>query len=250
MTRISANPAPCGELEKRSADEERATAGSGAGRKPARSSRAPLTATERQQVREMALIDGLTNSEIGRRMGHDRGTIANVLKDADTAALREQLMSAQREQALQTLRSNTARMAGNWVNAADVAAGKGDHRPSRDLLLHTGVIQPVVADQGPRIAVQINLHGGPEPESLVMLSARGSADAGSGPFDSPIMPITAIGTEGHAAAGPPAFASEGGGGPRPKERTHTPSLPRPIGSRNFSDTKCLPSATDPDQGNS
>ena len=195
-----------------------------------------LTADERREIQEMALIEGLSQSEIARRTGRDRGTVSNVLKGDDTAALKQQLTSAGAEEARNTLRRSAARMAGNWVNAADVAAGKGDHRPSRDLLLHTGVIQPVVADQGPRIAVQINLHGGPEPVSLLQLNGTAAADS------APMNSRSIIGLN------PAAHASEGGGGPRPKERTHTPSLPRPIATQNFSSEKGLPSATDPGRG--
>lgn len=230
MNPNSASPAPCDELEKIPTGEDCGTAGSIAHRP----SRTPLNPTERHQVQEMALIQGLSNSEIGRRMGRDRGTIANVLKADDTAALREQLIGEQRAAALQTLRVNTARMATNWVNAADVASGKGDHRPSRDLLLHTGVIAPVIAERPTTVAVQVVLNGGPEPLSL----AGGVVE--TVPYDRPVAwQATAEPTAAPAANGSP-MPDDGGSRPTGRPSMRHQSL---VATQNFPNPKHSPSET-------
>ena len=228
---INADPAGSGGLGDFPQGEERGTAGPRGGAATDRPSRAPLTPAERHQVQEMALVDGLSNSEIARRLGRDRGTVANVLKGDDTAALRDQLASEQRTQALQTLRSKTALMAFHWINAAGVAAEKGDHKPARDLLLHTHVIDPVAVDKGPQVRVQINLHGGPEPLSLTGEVVE--ADATSAPYDRPVAWQIAGGTvAAHANAGDGGFGDL-------NERRGMPATA--LGSQNFSTQKCSPS---------
>jgi len=47
-----------------------------------------------------------------------------------------------------------------WGVAIDAAADKGDHRPAKDLLLHTGAIEPV-GDEGGATRVAIFV-GSPE----------------------------------------------------------------------------------------
>jgi hypothetical protein len=41
----------------------------------------------------------------------------------------------------------------HWIKAIPVAAAKGDHKPARDLLLHTGQIQPVQADHSAGVQI-------------------------------------------------------------------------------------------------
>ena len=47
--------------------------------------------------------------------------------------------------------------ADSWVDSVSIAARKGDHRPAKDLLLHTRVIEPVGDENGPRVVVQIGV---------------------------------------------------------------------------------------------
>ena len=143
----------------------------------------------------MALVQGLSQSEIARQLGRDRGTIASVLRAEDTQTLKARIEDGQADEALRVLRRNVAKVAGNWVEASLNAATRGDHRPARDLLLHTRVIDPVDGDRRSGPTVQIVLNGGSPPLEL-----------------SP-----AITVSGHVSSSPelPAAVepSEGAGGP-------------------------------------
>jgi len=135
-----------------------------------------LTADERKQIQCLALVDGETVSAIARTTGRDRETIANVLRADDSRALREQLAGQAADAAKLVLRGSAERVARKWVSAVDAAAEKGDHRPAKDLLLHTGVIQPL-RDQ-PAIAVQVVVGtvgnpAGPDPFEVDVTPVRG-----------------------------------------------------------------------------
>lgn len=112
-----------------------------------------LTPAERREVQELSLLQGLSNSEIARQTGRDRGTVSNVLRAEDSHALREQLATEAADAAVQILRGNSETAARKWVSAVSVAADKGDHRPAKDLLVAVGAI----SDQSelPRIAIII-----------------------------------------------------------------------------------------------
>ncbi len=43
-----------------------------------------------------------------------------------------------------------------WVDAVGIASAKGDHRPAKDLLLHSRVIEPL-AYEGGGVTVQIGI---------------------------------------------------------------------------------------------
>lgn len=176
-----------------------------------------LTPADRITIQEMHVIEQLSISEIARQLGRDRGTISNVVKADDTLAMRRQYEMDQTAEARRVLQRNAARVAGNWVAAAEKGAERGDHRPSKDLLLHTGVIEPLT-DQAPRVAVQINLNGGPEPASL--LAARGVVSVGG----------------------------DDGGLRQENERNGAP-LPGPIAPRNFCPEKGSPSVDGSSCGN-
>jgi transposase-like protein len=149
-------------------------------RKPGRGSQ--LTPDERQEIQQMALVQGLSQSEISRRTGRDRGTIANVISADDTQSLKAKLDAEMEERQVQEasriLRRNTAKVATDWIDASGVAATRGDHRPSRDLLLHTRVIDPIEDGGRSNTKIQIVLNGGPHPPEL-----------------SPITAVISIGTE-------------------------------------------------------
>src|SRR5687767_1847957 len=106
-----------------------------------------MTPEEKREIQHLALIDGCNQSEIARRTGRDRSTVAIVLRSDDTRKIAEQLESEQCEQARSLLRRNSLVAATKWVRAIDNAAEKGDHRPAKDLLLHTDVIQPIADDR-------------------------------------------------------------------------------------------------------
>ena len=129
-----------------------------------------LTPDERRDMQRLKLVDGESISEIARRTGRNRETVANVLRADDTKELAQQLETEAREGALRVLRASAETAARAWsTTAISQAAEKGDHRPARDLLLHTGVIQPIEKG-GPMIGVQVIVGSAERP-------------AGDDPFD-------------------------------------------------------------------
>ena len=116
-----------------------------------------LTPDERRQIQCLAFVDGLSISEIARQTGRDRGTLAGILKADDSQAFEKPLETEAKDAAVKILRGTAERAARSWGTAIGVAADKGDHRPAKDLLLHTGVIDPIPdgAVSGTRIAIII-----------------------------------------------------------------------------------------------
>ena len=100
-----------------------------------------LTPDQRTAIQQLALVDGCSQSEIARRTGRDRGTIAAVLKAEDSAVLATQLSGERREAALRVLLQGVEPAAQAWRRAAEIAADKGDHRAAKDLLLATDVVR-------------------------------------------------------------------------------------------------------------
>ena len=125
-------------------------------RRPGRG--AQLTAAERAEVQQLALVDGLSQAEIARRVNRDRGTVASVLAAEDTQHMRTALEDAARSGARAILTRHAEQAAQDWVSASAVARQRGDHRPARDLLLHSGAIEPIKDGRqrgGPQIAIVI-----------------------------------------------------------------------------------------------
>ena len=69
--------------------------------------------------------------------------VAGVLQGEDFERLRQEIELELRETARRKLKNHVWRAADGWINAIDTAAAKGDHKPAKDLLLHTGVIDPL-----------------------------------------------------------------------------------------------------------
>lgn len=122
-----------------------------------------LTPAERAEIQHLWLVEGLSRSEIARRVRRDRETVRNVLVAEDSRHLAEQLATDARDEVVLTLRRNASRAAQDWVEASAVAKSRGDHRPARDLLLHARAIDPIAGerDAAPRVAVIIGMPGHP-----------------------------------------------------------------------------------------
>lgn len=135
-----------------------------------------LTPDERRDVQRLRLVDGASISEIARRTGRNRETIANIVRSDDTRELAQQLESESREAALRVLRVNAEQAARAWATTAiKEAAAKGDHRPARDLLLHAKVISPLTDQQpiGVQVIVGTTQHpAGPDPFETITITPR------------------------------------------------------------------------------
>ncbi len=85
-----------------------------------------------------------------------------MLKGDDFAALKRQVDGDMIEAARHAISTHRVKAARAWTRAVDVAAEKGDHKPAKDLLIHTDVIKPIGETTGLRLIVKI---GGDPPGS-------------------------------------------------------------------------------------
>ncbi|MFN0314736.1 MAG: hypothetical protein ACKVQA_06850 [Burkholderiales bacterium] len=103
--------------------------------------------TQALQLIEL-IRDGKTVTEAGQLIGISRGT----------AFRRLQLVEDDTERGVvKLLNAKALDLTENWIDAARIAAEKGDHRPAKDALLHARAIEPI-ADSGAggtRIAIVI-----------------------------------------------------------------------------------------------
>ena len=102
--------------------------------------------------------DGRSLNAIGEILGMDHRTIAAVLS-------RQDLLIAD---ARNLLKANALGFAGDLVLASQEAAKRGKTEGIAAVLDRLGVTEPPKSQHQAQVAVQINLHGGPEPQSLVV----------------------------------------------------------------------------------
>lgn len=114
---------------------------------------AAVTPTEAQEIRLSHVVDGKSISAISRETGRTRETISNILKTPDTEALRQSVQEELHRLARTRLQSGVVRAADAWLESLDTAAEKGNHRPAKDLLESTGVIEPT--DAGVSVSVSM-----------------------------------------------------------------------------------------------
>ena len=148
-------------------------------RKPGRGSQ--VTPTERLEMQRLFLVDGLTKTAIAQKTGRTRETVGGVLAGADFDRLKTQIESEIFDEARRILKGNVVRAAKAWPRAIDTAAEKGNHKPAKDLLIHTGVIEPIGESgaQGALVLVGVNIyqdmgtgqrfHGEPPPNRPVAI---------------------------------------------------------------------------------
>jgi DNA-binding CsgD family transcriptional regulator len=89
---------------------------------------------------ETLAADGVGGDEIANRLQLNPRTVKDLIVEAKAR-----------------LEADSPTMLGHWATAAREGALKGRHEPSRDWLLHAGVIQPVADSkpQGPQIIIGI-----------------------------------------------------------------------------------------------
>jgi hypothetical protein len=141
-----------------------------------------LTAEERREIQRLSIVEKLSISTIARRVDRDRGTVSEVLRSPESVALRQQLETDEREQVQKLLKASGPQIAREWIFAATQAAARGDHKPSKDLLLHSGLVDPVATDAGgARIAIVIGTDQHPMrvPSPLRMLQVEEDEGHGS-----------------------------------------------------------------------
>ncbi len=116
---------------------------------------------ERRAIQQAHLAEGLTRRALADRFGRTRETIAGVLQGDDFERLCQVVEADLAESVLRKMKAHGVQAANQWFKAADKAAEKGDHKPAKDLLLHTGLLRPIgEGNTGNRVIVQIGLGPG------------------------------------------------------------------------------------------
>ena len=133
---------------------------------------AHLSPEQKHQIRVAYLATGgnVTYTEMGQRCASligrvvNRDTVAACLKGQEYAELRKHFDSEIKASAVEQLKAGVPGAAAAWVRSVDVAADKGDHKPAKDLLMHTGTIEPLDDDgrgRGPLVLVYVGDGQGP-----------------------------------------------------------------------------------------
>jgi hypothetical protein len=118
-----------------------------------------LTALEKEKIRQMYLVERMSISDIAKQLARTRETISGVVRDAETGALETQLINEQRKAAKRALETGMVSAAEAWMKALPAASKRGNHKPARDLLLHTGVVDPIERGAVGNVIVQIGVAG-------------------------------------------------------------------------------------------
>jgi hypothetical protein len=116
---------------------------------------AHLTQAERREIQLVHLEEGLNQSQLAARFGRTREAIAKALKGEDFDALQRQVHDDLGQRAKARLAGGVEKAAAAWVRSVEVAADKGDHKAAKDLLLHTGVIEPIGDARGANVAIAV-----------------------------------------------------------------------------------------------
>ena len=124
-----------------------------------------LTPERKQEIRHAYFASGctLTRIQLASRFNVNRDTVAACLKGPEYEALRRQYETEIHSEARDVLKSAIMPAAEGWKKAVTVAGEKGDHKPAKDLLMHTGVIEPLDDDgrgTGPLVLMLVNMHDG------------------------------------------------------------------------------------------
>ena len=97
---------------------------------------------ERREIQVAYLTeDRVSVSDLAKRFGRTRETIAGLLKGEDFDALDAQLHEEAIKRARTGLRRNAVKAAQAWAETSvDAASQRGDHRPTRELLETIGAV--------------------------------------------------------------------------------------------------------------
>jgi hypothetical protein len=123
-----------------------------------------LTTEEKTAIRLEYLEHGgrMSRKAIAVKFRVNRDTVSECLKGPEFERLQKQFEQELWDAAMRRLKAHVLPAADAWCDAVDTAAQRGDHKPARELLLHTGVIAPVSGIDATGITVMIgsmNLHG-------------------------------------------------------------------------------------------
>lgn len=113
---------------------------------------------EIQSVRMDFICNGLSRLQLAEKYGRNRATIARCLDGREFEELRREVDREVRQVVRRRMVAKADDAVGNWERSMSNAAERGDHKPAKDWLMHSGVIDPIEAtENGPRVVVQIGV---------------------------------------------------------------------------------------------
>ena len=98
----------------------------------------------------------MNRSELALKFGRSRRAVARTLGGEDFKQLEGQLTEGMATTARQRLERGVVKAADAWGTAIGKAAARGNHKPAKDLLQATGVVQ---ADAAPATVVNVAIVG-------------------------------------------------------------------------------------------
>lgn len=116
---------------------------------------------ERREIQIAHLTEGLNQTQLARRFERTREAVAGCLKGAEFEALQRGVQEQLRGVARQKLEAGVERASDAWVRSVDVAAAKGDHRPAKDLLQATGIVERDGPSHNTAVQIVIGMPGSP-----------------------------------------------------------------------------------------
>lgn len=148
---------------------------------PGRGSR--MDDDEIHRVRLDFLCHSFNRVQLSAKYGRTRNTIARCLEGKPFEELRRQVDSEVRDVVRRRMVAKADDAVGHWERSMDVAADRGDHKPSKDWLMHAGVIDPIESTEtGPKVVVQIGVSAEDVKIDVLMDGSSVSVGAADGDF--------------------------------------------------------------------
>lgn len=117
-----------------------------------------MSADEINEIRMEFLCNRLSRVQLAEKFGRTRATISRCLEGKEFEELRRTLDLEVREELRRRMIGKASDAVGHWERSMGNAADRGDHKPSKDWLLHAGVVDPVESTEaGPKVVVQIGV---------------------------------------------------------------------------------------------
>jgi hypothetical protein len=118
-----------------------------------------MTGDEIENVRLDYLVHRLTQVQLSEKYGRARNTIAKCLEGKTFEEMRRQIDADVREMVRRRMVAKADDAVGYWERSMGNAAERGDHKPAKDWLMHSGVVDPVEStESGPKVIVQIGVN--------------------------------------------------------------------------------------------
>jgi hypothetical protein len=111
-----------------------------------------------------------TENDIARILGMNPYTVKAVIQRKDSLIADARML----------LKANALQFASDAIQASEEAAKRGKLEGISAMLDRLGVTEPPKSSQQTQVAVQVNLHGGPEPQSLVVGVQSGETPSETG----------------------------------------------------------------------